>query len=174
MVRKRSVKSPSNKAKKLSKGLAPFVSILNRLESEVEDLLAQPQKHLQNRKAIMKNLNQLKQQFDLAGIKKRASQTGNQVSREFKNAINLVRENIEANVTDAEFIGTVRENVNGAIKQVQDSAVLEVAKDRMIDTKEQVFGMLNIPSKQDIDTLTRKVSALEKKLSSIKNQKARR
>ena len=63
---------------------------------------------------------------------------------------------------------TIRENIGQALSLVQDAELVEFAKNKVEDTKNQVFSALNIPSKDDVDNLTRKLVALEKKFNTVR------
>ncbi len=64
-------------------------------------------------------------------------------------------------------VDSIKDNINNAITKVQDIEVVEYAKGKVVDTKNQVFSMLNIPSQVEVDNLNRKLANLEKKIKTI-------
>ena len=67
---------------------------------------------------------------------------------------------------------TVRDNIFQVISSVQDkvndSDVVEYALDKVAETKNTLFSALHIPCQKDVDDLTKKLVALEKKVQAIK------
>ena len=79
---------------------------------------------------------------------------------------------------------TAKKNVNGLIANIDPedmkkravvklNATLADWQKQAVQTKNQVWSALKIPSHSEIVTLTRKVSALEKRLDALKSQGAR-
>ena len=81
--------------------------------------------------------------------------------------------NLDAHLADNALLDSVKENLNEALNRVTHSDVLENAMTKVADTKNQVFSILNIPTQTDIETLTRKVVVLEKKLKTISKHKSK-
>lgn len=68
----------------------------------------------------------------------------------------------------------VLNNLSSTLTRLQDSEVVEYARIKANGTRNQVLSALNIPSNDEVAKLTRKLSALEKKLSTIQKHQARR
>ena len=93
-----------------------------------------------------------------------------EISREIKNLVGNFK-GIDLGSAQDQVFGAIKDNVGAALSRVQDSEMLEYAKGKVHDTKNQVFSMLNIPSQVEVDNLTRKLVSLEKKLSKISKHK---
>lgn len=95
------------------------------------------------------------------------------LTKEFKTLVGQIK-NIDLNhLADSSVVEAIKDNVGTALSRVQEIEMLEYAKGKVHDTKNSVFAMLNIPSQVEVDNLTRKLVALEKKLSKISKSKAR-
>lgn len=73
-------------------------------------------------------------------------------------------------LTDNPVVESIRDNLNTAIDRVQDLELVEFAKGKVADTKNTVLSVLNVPSQVEVDNLTRKIVALEKKLQTMSKQ----
>ena len=107
---------------------------------------------------------------DLA-MEKKAEWT-KEIKKIFKDVVKNFK-NLDAHLADNALLDSVKENLNEALNRVTHSDVLENAMTKVADTKNQVFSILNIPTQTDIETLTRKVVVLEKKLKTISKHKSK-
>jgi len=80
---------------------------------------------------------------------------------------------MDKNLNDHPMMEAIRENVNLAVDRVQDLEILELAKEKVSDTKNQVLSVFNVPSQGDVDNLTKKLAALEKKVKTINKKTAK-
>lgn len=121
----------------------------------------------------MKNLDEIMDSIGAADIKNRAVEKTDELTKEMKKLVKNFKKLDLNNLAENPVIENIMDNVNAAISRVQDLEVIEYAKEKVTDTKNQFFTLLNIPSQVDVDNLTRKLVALEKKIKTISKHKAR-
>lgn len=154
------------KKKKQSKlnGLFPMnkqemQEVIDRFESELGRAVdSVKDKGQKSKDLVMKNIDQLIDNLGALDLKNKAIEKTNEFVENLKD-LNL-------NFNQAKF-EDLTEKISVAMSNVQDLEVVEYAKGKMTDTKNHLFSMLNIPSKVDVDHLSRKVVSLEKKVKSI-------
>ena len=95
---------------------------------------------------------------------------------------NTIFQNVEGGVEHAlktaqkqgqKYVGDIKNLASNTLQSFQDLEVLEYAKLSLNDTKRQLLSALQIPSTEDLNDLSKKVSVLEKKLSSLKRHELR-
>lgn len=97
-----------------------------------------------------------------------------EIRRKAVDVLSQIRvENVIEDGAIENVVGMIRDNVSSTVNKLQDLEVVEYAKVKMKDTREQVMSALQIPSHADVEQLTRKLAALEKKLNTIKRHDAR-
>jgi hypothetical protein len=67
----------------------------------------------------------------------------------------------------------LRHLASNTLNTFQDMELVEFAKVKVGDTRRQLLSALQIPSQDDVNSLSQKVVSLEKKLSTLKRHEAR-
>lgn len=80
---------------------------------------------------------------------------------------------MDVNLDTSVILTKIRENLGQAFTRAQELEMVEFARGKISDTKNQVFTMLQIPSQVELDILARKVVSLEKKIKTISKHSAR-
>ncbi|MDO8462352.1 MAG: hypothetical protein Q7S98_05790 [Deltaproteobacteria bacterium] len=70
------------------------------------------------------------------------------------------------------IVHEAKKNLEGFVEKVQESDLYERAKVTAEQTKRQVLSILSIPSQSEVVRLSRKISALEKRVSHLKGKAA--
>lgn len=96
-------------------------------------------------------------------LRKKALRTGGELKKEFQKISDGVRTQIKS----------VESVIEDGIDRIQDLEVVEYAKVKMNDTREQVLSALQIPSHSELEQLTHKLAILEKKLNALRKPEAR-
>jgi hypothetical protein len=90
-----------------------------------------------------------------------------EIRRKAVDVLSQIRvENVIEDGAIENVVGMIRDNVSSTVTKLQDLEVVEYAKVKMMSA-------LQIPSHADVEQLTRKLAALEKKLNTIKRHDAR-
>ncbi len=125
---------------------------------------------------LIKNFDELIDQLGAIELKEKALEKTEGLRKELKKKSKKVVKELKKkdwNFVDPHIIDDVKENISTAVSQVNTAEFFEHAKDRVLSTKKHVLGMLDIPTQTDINTLTRKVASLEKKLRTKTKRKGR-
>ena len=69
-------------------------------------------------------------------------------------------------------IKEVREGIDQIVEKVQHLEIVEIAREKAVDTRKQVLNVLRIPSKDEVESLSRKIKGLEKKIENLSKQAA--
>lgn len=173
--------------KKLVNGkgaLTGGLNLINNLWQNVEgefDKALKTARH-QGKKStatLLKTVDDLVSNLDTTEIRRRAVATSGELKREFKKISNGVMSQIKTVETALEdgalsdVVGKIKGNLSATMDKISDMEVLEYAKVKMQDTRAQVLSALQIPSHNDVTTLTRKLATLEKKLNALKRHDMR-
>lgn len=119
----------------------------------------------------MKTLDEVMTSLGAGDIKTRAFEKTDAWTREMKRLVRNFKK-LDLNLADLPLVENLKDNVATALTRMQGLEVVAYARDKVAETKNQVFGLLNIPSQEDVDHLTRKVVALEKKVRSMSRQRS--
>lgn len=76
-------------------------------------------------------------------------------------------------IIDTINVNELKNLATNTLSTFQDLELVELAKVKAVDTKRQVLSALQIPSQDEFDDLSKKVVALEKKLSTLKRHEVR-
>lgn len=116
----------------------------------------------------MKKWDEIIKLFGTKDFRNLASEMKAEWAHDFKKVVkNLKKIDLET-INHHPAVENVRENIGQAIHRVQDLEIVEYAKSKVEDTKNQVLSALDIPSKGEVATLTRKLVALEKKFKTVR------
>lgn len=99
---------------------------------------------------------------DTEKLRRKALRTGGELKKEFEKISNGMRTQIKS----------VESAIEEGIERIQDLEVVEYAKVKMNDTREQVLSALQIPSNTELTQLTHKLAILEKKLNALRKPEA--
>lgn len=115
-------------------------------------------------------LEQLFSGLNSQEIKTLATEKSTEIRKEVKKFVKGLKKFDLSSITalaDNAVVESLRDNLNMAIDRVQDLEVMEYAKGKVADTKNTVLSVLNVPSQVEVDNLTRKMVALEKKVKAM-------
>lgn len=161
-----------NKTLALNEKRTRLVAMLERELHKV--LRPMGKKRQQSGEKVMKGIEELIGRLDAQEIKTKAFAKKDEITKELKKQVKKLKK-LDVKLNDAApIVEQVRDNVNGAIHRVQDLEMMEFARGKISDTKNQVFTLLNIPSQTDLDNLVRKISTLEKKVNSLNKTTSKR
>lgn len=76
-------------------------------------------------------------------------------------------------IIDTINVNELKNLASNTLNTFQDLELVELAKVKAVDTKRQVLSALQIPSQDEFNDLSKKVVALEKKLSTLKRHEVR-
>ncbi|OVE81633.1 hypothetical protein BVY03_03260 [bacterium K02(2017)] len=113
------------------------------------------------------NIEELLSSIGSKDFKKKATKTKKEISKEFKKIVKNIKTIDIDQINSPVNLAQIKDNLNQAINKVQDLEILEFAKGKVNNTKNQVFSALNIPSQVEFDVLSRKLGSLEKKFRAI-------
>ena len=122
---------------------------------------------------MMKNFDGLIESLGAADIKNKAVEKTDELTQEMKKLVKSFKKLDLNQLAENPVIENIMGNVNAALSRVQDLEVIEYAKEKVTDTKNQFLTLFNIPSQVDVDNLTRKLVALEKKVKTMSKNKSR-
>lgn len=166
--------------KAFSEGLSFINSFLQNVEGEVGKALQNArQQGKKSAKTLRRTVDEIIGNGGTAAIRRKALAKGGELKKEFKKfsnevitQIKSVENAIEDGVLD-NVVDKIKGNFTSTVSKLQDLEVVEYAKVKMNDTKKQVLSALEIPSNTELESLTRKLSALEKKLNTLKRHDTR-
>jgi len=174
MVKKRKINRAKKSTPPLQASLEGFGEMFLKLEGELERTVRTVRKHgRQSGEMVMKNLDYLFETIGASEFKDKAVEKTEELTQELKNLVGNIKD-MDINLVENPVVDAIKDNVSSALSRVQDLEVVEMAKEKVVDTKNQFFSLLNIPSQVDVDNLSRKIVALEKKVKSISKHRNRR
>jgi hypothetical protein len=144
--------------------------IINKFEKEVEKAIRNVRsKGKKSTKTIIKSFDEIIDRLGAGDIKNLAVEKTDELKKEIAKLSEDIVENIrniELNL-DASVFKNIRQGLNSLLQKVQDLEIVEFAKGKVADTKNQFLTLLRIPSLADLDSLSRKVISLERKLGVV-------
>lgn len=149
--------------------------VLGKFEAEVEKAVTKFMKRGE------KSSQLLRKQFDEIIEKISASDfysKANEKSEEILSEIKRLADEAVAKLKDFDIrvakplIKEIRQNIEELISKLQSAEIVEIARDRVVNTKNQLLTVLSIPSQKDVDDLSQKVVRLEKKIKSLTDKAA--
>lgn len=148
----------------LTGGLSLINSLWQNVEGELDKALKTArQQGKKSAQTLRKTVDGLITNINTEELRRKALRTGGELRKEFKKISNGVRTQIKS----------VESVIEEGIDRIQDLEVVEYAKVKMNDTREQVLSALQIPSNSELEQLTRKLTILEKKLNALRKPEAR-
>jgi len=149
--------------------------VLGKLEKDIEKALTQIKKQREkSSKVIKKNLDEVIDKISGSDIYSKASERTQGLSKE----VRRLADELVGQVKKIDFSKTqdvfsdVRENVDQLVNKLGQAEFVEQAKDKAANTRNQVLHILNVPTKTEVDSLTKKVGNLEKKIKVLSNRAA--
>lgn len=147
--------------------------VINRFEKEVEKAVKKVR--AQSKKSsdsVLKIFDELVASIGATELKNKAFSKKDDLIAEIKR----ISDEIVANIREFEFsfdaslITRARQALVDTVRTLQQSEVLEFARGKVSDGKNQLFTYLQIPSQAELDSLARKVVSIEKKLKVVSKQ----
>ncbi len=150
--------------------------IVSKFEKEVEKAIKSVRTQgKRSTKKIMKSFDEIIDRLGAGDIKNMAVEKTDELRKEIvkisDEIVSTIR-GIELGF-DRTMFKTIRQSLTGLVQKVQDLEIVEFAKGKVADTKNQVLTFLHIPSLADLDTLARKVVSLERKLGLVASHERR-
>lgn len=115
----------------------------------------------------MKTFDEIVETLGATEIKNFAFAQKKVLTKEFKKIVNNMKHVDLESIAELPAVEALKDNLTNAMNKVQDNEVFEYAKNKVADTKKTVLSVLNIPTNDDVESLTRKLASLEKKLQSL-------
>lgn len=154
-------------------GMSGLGTILQSIEDGVEKAVSTVRKQGLKTSATI----------NVSDIRDKAFEKTDEIRDEFKKEIKRIRKlsgdlleslkGMDVNLDTSVVLSKIRDNVSHVFTRAQELEMVEFAKGKISDTKNQVFTMLQIPSQVELDNLARKVVSLEKKIKTISKHAAR-
>lgn len=111
-------------------------------------------------------LEDLMDTLGAADIKNLAVEKTDELTKGAKKFIKNIKQ-LDKNLVEHPVLDAIKDNFNVALDRVNDLEVLEFAKGKVVNTRNQVLSVLNVPTQVEMDNLTRKMASIEKKLKTI-------
>lgn len=153
--------------------LSKVNNVINRFEKEVEKAVkrvtAQGKK---SSESVIKIFDEVVSSLGANDLRSKAIEKKDEVISEIRRLSDEIVDSIrefEFNF-DASFFNRVRQILLDSVRTLQNSEILEIAKGKVTDGKNQIFSYLQIASQAEVDSLSRKVISLEKKLKVVSKQ----
>lgn len=165
-------------------GMSGLGNILQSIEDGVEKAVSTVRKQsLKTGATVVKGFDTLSDNMNVSDIRDKAFEKTDEIKDEFKKEIKRIRKlsgdlleslkGLDVNLDTSVVLSKIRDNVSHVFTRAQELEMVEFAKGKISDTKNQVFTMLQIPSQVELDNLARKVVSLEKKIKTISKHSAR-
>lgn len=154
--------------------LGKINEIISKFESEVEKALGELRKRSEkSSKLLKKNFDEVFDKISSTKIYSQATEKTEELSKEVKRVADEVLAKIKKVDLGAarELINEVRGNMDELVQKFQSYGLLEKAVDAAQNTRRQVFKLFSIPSKDEVDALSRKVNSLERKIKTLAHKK---
>jgi len=153
--------------------------VINRLEDEVEGLVKKIVKQGErSRKELRKNFDDLLVKLNPSDLIAFASETRDDLERE----VRRVAEEIVDAVKEVELlphrlevgalIKDMRRGVGDIVDQLNESGLVQLAKETVLKTRKGVLSLFSIPTQDEVVKLERKIVNLEKRLSNLTRRAA--
>ncbi|EKD41429.1 MAG: hypothetical protein ACD_73C00723G0002 [uncultured bacterium] len=158
-----------------SQKLGKVNQVLGKLEGEIEKKLNQIKKQSEkSSKLIKKNFDEIVDKIGAAEIYSKASEKTEGLTKEVKKVADEIVakiKKIDLSKTQ-DILNDVRTNIDQLVNKLSQAEVVEQAKEKAVSTRNQVLHILNVPTKTEVDSLTKKVGSLEKKIKVLSTKTA--
>lgn len=147
--------------------------VLTKLEAELEKALGQIKKQSdKSSKALKKNLDEIIDKLGASDIYSKASEKTEGLTKEVRRlADEVVAKVKKIDLTrTSDVLKDVRGNLDQLVQKLSQAELVEHAKEKAASTRNQVLHILNVPTKTEVDSLTKKVGNLEKKIKILSNR----
>lgn len=155
--------------------IAKINKVIGKFETEVEKAVSKFMKRGEKSSQILrKNFDEIIDKISSSDIYSRANEKGEELVREFKKLADEVVEKVkDFDVRVAQpLLKEIRNSLDDFIQKLQNAEVVEIAKDKVVNTRNHLLSVLSIPTQHDVDELSQKVVRLEKKIKSISEKQA--
>lgn len=153
--------------------------VIGRLENEVEGLVKKIVKSGErSRKELVKNFEDLLSRIGATDLVAFANETRDDVEREIRrlaeDIVDVVKEieKIPGRLDLGGVFQDVRRSFGDIVSQLNDSGLIQRAKETVLKTRKEVLGLLSIPTHDEVVKLERKIVNLEKRLNNIHRRAA--
>lgn len=175
MARKKIKKKKTTTKKFLKTRIAKIDKILGRFETQVEKAVSKFKKRGEkSSKVLKKNFDEIIDRISSNEIFSKATAKKDELQQEIVNLAEDVVSKIkkfDLRVANP-LLREIRANLDQVVEKLQNVELVEVAKDTVKTTRDQVLNVLNIPSQKDVSSLNRKVTSLEKKIKVLSRKAA--
>lgn len=155
--------------------LGKINKVIGKLEGEVEKAVERFMKQGEKSSRVLrKNFDDILGRIGASDIYSKATEKTEELTREARRLADEIVAKVKnfdlkkANTVLAE----IRANIDEIVEKIQSNGFVEIAKDKAINTGKQVLTLLKIPSQDEVNQLSRKVTSLEKKIKTLTKQAA--
>lgn len=149
--------------------------VIEKLEAEFEKAIGKFMKQGEKSSRVLrKNLDEILERISTSDIYSRATEKTEELTREAKKVADEIVSKVKgfdlkrANT----FFKDIRGNIDELMGKIQNTEIVEKAKGRAINTRNQFLSVLSIPSQDEVSELSRKVGSLEKKIKTLSKKAA--
>lgn len=159
----------------LKERLAQINKVIEKLEGEVEKAVNRfMRRGEKSSKVIKKNFDEVLERISNSDLYYKATEKTEELTKEVRRLADDVIDKLKG--FDIKVANTllkdIRGNVDEIVEKIQDTGLVEFAKDKAVTTRKQVLNVLNIPSQEEVSKISRKVVSIEKKLKTLSRRRA--
>lgn len=149
--------------------------VIGKLETEIEKAVGKIVKSGEkSSQVIRKNFDEVFERISTSPLYSKATEKTGELSKELRrltdDVVNKVKK-IDLTVGQ-NVLKDVRTNLDQIVAKLQESNIVELAKDKAVESRRRFLHVLRIPSREEVTELNRKVSSLEKKVSALSKKSA--
>src|SRR3989338_636927 len=148
---------------------------IGKFETEVEKAVNKFMKRgEESSRIIRKNLEEILEKISASEVYSKASEKTEVITKE----VRKIADDVLLKLKKFDFgkangvLKEVREGIDQIVEKVQHLEIVEIAREKAVDTRKQVLNVLRIPSKDEVESLSRKIKGLEKKIENLSKQAA--
>lgn len=155
----------------LKSRLAKVNKVINKLEGEVEKAVGKfVRRGEKSSKVIKKNFDEILDRISTSDLYSRATEKTEELRSLADDVINKLK-GFDIKKANS-LLKDIRGNIDDIVERIQETDLVELAKDKAVSTRKQVLNVLSIPSQDDVNKISRKVVGLEKKIKTLSRKAA--
>ncbi len=149
--------------------------VLGKFETEVEKAVNKFMKRGEKSSQVLRrNFDEILEKISSSDLYSRATEKKEELVREFRK----LSDEVVAKVKKFDLRGAksvlkeIRTSLDEFVAKLQNTEIVEKAKEQVVSTRNQLLSVLSIPSQKDVAELTQKVTRLEKKIKTLSDRAA--
>lgn len=149
--------------------------VIGKFENEIEKAVGKIVKSGEKSShAIRKNIDEVLERISASPLYSKATEKTGELTKEIRRLTDDVVSKLKKiDLTVGQnVVKDVRTNVDQIVAKLQESNLVELAKDKAVESRRRVLHVLRIPSREEVTELNRKVVSLEKKVSALSKKSA--